>query len=399
MPSIWTDFIKKFSEKHNIKYACALSKYKEPLRKAYKLFKDGKEWYEPMTSEILIGGANTWTNFVKEYAVKKNTTYGCALSDIGIKNAYKLFKDGKEWFLIEMKEEPKKEAPKEEVSNKDKIIQIYYDKIKSLTKSNIDAIYKLYGLYTPKNNNISKSYNISGIAYDLVKSLYDGSLSEYGATGLKDIDVILEEELHKKKGAFKPNLASEGYFIKKKEERDKVPKEAPKKEAPKKEEIKKEVPKKEAPKKEAPKKEEIKKEAPKKAPKKAIVDQKANDKLLIDNWTDDNLPILFLQLKPQAYLNMEKKVNELTEIDKSTQRNKGMVVVGFLAYFISDILNELFEKYGSNKKSADIILNGLAEITLYMNEDEDISVEDYSPLYRYLKIKNKEKLDKSIKFI
>jgi hypothetical protein len=116
MPSIWTNFIKEFSAKHNIKYACALSKYKDPLRKAYKLFKEGKQWYEPMTSEILIGGANTWTNFVKEYAVKKNTTYGCALSDIGIKNAYKLFKDGKEWFLIEMKEEPKRRnAPKKEV--------------------------------------------------------------------------------------------------------------------------------------------------------------------------------------------------------------------------------------------------------------------------------------------
>ncbi len=99
MPSIWTNFIKEFSVKHNLKYACALSKYKEPLKKAYKLFKEKKEWYEPLTNEVGVGGANKWTNFVKEYATKNNTTYGCALSDIGIKNAYKLFKDGKTWYF------------------------------------------------------------------------------------------------------------------------------------------------------------------------------------------------------------------------------------------------------------------------------------------------------------
>jgi len=102
MPTIWTNFVKEFSAKHGLKYACALSKYKEPLKKAYKLFKEGKPWYEPMTSEVgsgKIGGANKWTNFVKEYATKNNTTYGCALSDFAIKNAYKLFKDGKTWYF------------------------------------------------------------------------------------------------------------------------------------------------------------------------------------------------------------------------------------------------------------------------------------------------------------
>ena len=95
---------------------------------------------------------------------------------------------------------------------------------------------------------------------------------------------------------------------------------------------------------------------------------------------------------------MEKKVNELTEIDKSTQRNKSIVVVGFLASFISDILNELFEKYGSNMEAADIILNGLADIAEYMNEDAKISTQDYSPLYKYLKARNKLKLRNSAVF-
>jgi len=46
--SVWTDFVKEFSAKHSLKYACALSKYKEQLKKAYKLFKEKKDWYEPM---------------------------------------------------------------------------------------------------------------------------------------------------------------------------------------------------------------------------------------------------------------------------------------------------------------------------------------------------------------
>jgi len=45
--SVWTDFVKEFSARHGLKYACSLSKYKEPLKKAYKLSKEKKEWFEP----------------------------------------------------------------------------------------------------------------------------------------------------------------------------------------------------------------------------------------------------------------------------------------------------------------------------------------------------------------
>jgi hypothetical protein len=41
---------------------------------------------------------------VKDYAKRDNTTYGCALSDAGTKNAYKLFKDGKPWWFPKAKE-------------------------------------------------------------------------------------------------------------------------------------------------------------------------------------------------------------------------------------------------------------------------------------------------------
>ncbi len=44
----WIDFVKQFSSRHSLKYACSLSKYKEPLRTAYKKFKEEKDWYEPL---------------------------------------------------------------------------------------------------------------------------------------------------------------------------------------------------------------------------------------------------------------------------------------------------------------------------------------------------------------
>jgi hypothetical protein len=51
--SVWTDFVKEFSAKHSLKYGCALSKYIEPLRKAYKLFKEKKDWYEPFKIDAI----------------------------------------------------------------------------------------------------------------------------------------------------------------------------------------------------------------------------------------------------------------------------------------------------------------------------------------------------------
>jgi hypothetical protein len=53
--SVWTDFVKEFSAKHSLKYGCALSKYIEPLRKAYKLFKEKKDWYEPFKIDAISG--------------------------------------------------------------------------------------------------------------------------------------------------------------------------------------------------------------------------------------------------------------------------------------------------------------------------------------------------------
>jgi len=65
--NVWTDFVKEFSARHNLKYACALSKYKEPLKKAYKLSKEKKDWYEPIDAPY-----------------GRNETTGVALDELGL---------------------------------------------------------------------------------------------------------------------------------------------------------------------------------------------------------------------------------------------------------------------------------------------------------------------------
>jgi hypothetical protein len=49
----------------------------------------------------------------------------------------------------------------------------------------------------------------------LIGYLIDGSFAVYGSKDITDLDVILEEELYKKNGAFKFGLAKTGYFTNK----------------------------------------------------------------------------------------------------------------------------------------------------------------------------------------
>lgn len=274
--SVWTDFVKEFSAKHSLKYACALSKYKEPLKKAYRLKKENKEWYEPFKIDAISGtdpvekpkenismtieepeppaqepstqqivvvptkpipkaylkgdknsikfwlkhhlqtfdlatlrklvdaygfkpedyryntaykkdmvkvlemkqfrvgengeiiidkkvgsgvmsGGNKWTDFVKDYAKKYDTTYGCALSDMNIKGAYKLFKDGKAWYfpktsVIETQtDEIVEPEPTKAPENIKPVISRIEEKIKKLEKLGAEkgaVSYSPFGLIT-----------------------------------------------------------------------------------------------------------------------------------------------------------------------------------------------------------------------------------------------------------
>jgi hypothetical protein len=87
--------------------------------------------------------------------------------------------------------------------------EIYYKKIKKLKKEEFETILNLYGL------KLAKKINVSEMPYYLINRLIEGSWAKYGANGLKDIDIILKEELHKKKGSYKIVLAREVYFKKK----------------------------------------------------------------------------------------------------------------------------------------------------------------------------------------
>lgn len=40
----WTDFVKEYSRFHHISYGCAISQYKDGLKKAYKEYKKGEDW-------------------------------------------------------------------------------------------------------------------------------------------------------------------------------------------------------------------------------------------------------------------------------------------------------------------------------------------------------------------
>jgi hypothetical protein len=45
--SKWINFIREFAKEKKTSYGCALSGYTEELKKAYVLFKEGKNWKEP----------------------------------------------------------------------------------------------------------------------------------------------------------------------------------------------------------------------------------------------------------------------------------------------------------------------------------------------------------------
>ena len=105
---------------------------------------------------------------------------------------------------------------------------------------------------------------------------------------------------------------------------------------------------------------------------------------LFDNWDTVNLPHMLSQLYPKIYINIENKVNKLTEQNKQ-------VIVPILASFIPFIDN-LFGYLGGDKSALDIIFNGLKYLAEQINSDADVllDIDNYSMIGKYLKTsKNK----------
>jgi hypothetical protein len=103
--------------------------------------------------------------------------------------------------------------PNTEIRDKsdiEKLKETYLNKIKSFKRHEYDALLNVYGLGLPK------SVKVKDMGPFIIEQLYmNEKYRQYGVTGLKDIDIILEEELHKKKGAYKWGLARDGYFLNK----------------------------------------------------------------------------------------------------------------------------------------------------------------------------------------
>jgi hypothetical protein len=89
--------------------------------------------------------------------------------------------------------------------DKEKQMDLYKQQLNMLTKEKLDTIYSLYGLKAPPGN---KERLISV----LIEWLDSGQLKKYGSIGLKDLDIIFDEELYLKKGNYLPGLAKQGYF-------------------------------------------------------------------------------------------------------------------------------------------------------------------------------------------
>jgi hypothetical protein len=104
--------------------------------------------------------------------------------------------------------EPLPDVRIKDLSDEEKLKNLYMDRLNKLTKKELEVIYDIYGL---KDASLFKKKK-EDISDKIIRMLLNGRWGKYGATGLKDIDVIIEKELHKKKGDYKPNLARSGYF-------------------------------------------------------------------------------------------------------------------------------------------------------------------------------------------
>lgn len=105
---------------------------------------------------------------------------------------------------------------------------------------------------------------------------------------------------------------------------------------------------------------------------------------LINEWTQNTLPILLYQLYPKIYQAIEKKVLQLN--------NKKLYILPTeLAYFLKDFLNDLFIKYGQNKKALDIILFGINNIIEDIIPDyKEPEEKNYRNMMKYFNAKNKK---------
>jgi len=104
---------------------------------------------------------------------------------------------------------------------------------------------------------------------------------------------------------------------------------------------------------------------------------------LVENWNDTYIGILYSQLKPRRYMEMEQSVNKMV-------KKKEIVILEIFTFYIKNILNELFEYYGSNMKALQTIIDGLDDIVVNINSDAEISHDISKVILKYFNAKNKK---------
>ena len=118
-------------------------------------------------------------------------------------------------------------------------------------------------------------------------------------------------------------------------------------------------------------------------PKKQVSSVKA----LADEWTDASMPILFGQMFPKEYSDIEKKIDEKNKKGQS-------VIVTLIASFIKPLVADLL-KYINVKE----LYDGLVDIAKYIGAD-DLVQDDIENIYKYtpkrVSAENKKILTKRI---
>lgn len=93
-------------------------------------------------------------------------------------------------------------------------------------------------------------------------------------------------------------------------------------------------------------------------------------KALADEWNDDTMPILFAQMFPKEFSDMEQKISEKNKKGQS-------VIVTLLASFIKPLVADLL-KYINVQE----LYDGLVDIAKYIGADELVK-DDIKSIYKY----------------
>jgi hypothetical protein len=112
---------------------------------------------------------------------------------------------------------------------------------------------------------------------------------------------------------------------------------------------------------------------------------------LIEEWDSVNLPTLYYQY----YDNIEKDIPIFKKVNQLVKKGNVVVPSALVGLLDKQLINKLFEHYGSNKNAINIMEDGLRYIISSINEEAtfpDIDTDTYRGYLKHLKAANAKKL-------